>query len=696
MKISLIIILSLFIGIEIFAQEMVWAKTMGGTFTDVGRSVAVDVNGNVYTTGSFRGTVDFDPGLGVFNLTSAGNDDIYIQKLDANGNFLWCKKMGGANLDQGTDIAIDGNGNIYTTGSFYGTVDFDPGISIFNLTTTSTKGHAYIQKLDANGNLLWVKKLGGAGHVGTTSLAIDANNNVYTTAYFTATLDFDPGSGIFNLTSVGDNDIYIQKLDVNGDFIWARRVGGQDVDIPNDIVIDANSNVYVVGRFEGTADFDPSFRVFNLVSLGAGVGAVDAFVLKLDVDGIFIWAKRIGGATSGTIHAYANAVAVDADQNVYTTGDFSSIVDFDPGAGVFSLTARGTRDMFVQKLDVNGSFVWANRIGQPGTLWLGVTEGENLVVDANANVYITGSFKETTDFDPGLGFFYLSSYSYYDGFIQKVDANGNLIWAKQIGGAADGDVGYDIAVDMNNNVYALGLFRQTVDFDLGAGVFNVTSQGDGDIYIMKLEQCGSNRVDNVSSCAAYTWIDGNTYTSNTTTAIHRLTNAAGCDSIISLDLTIDTVNTLISLLGNTLRTTNSGAIYQWIDCNNNTIISGATGQSFTPTANGSYGVIITNNNNCIDTSNCISVVLSGIEHLSASSSVQVYPNPTPNYLIIELPNANREIQIEVVDVNGKLVLNQNYPTSTKIKLLVHDLTTGVYFVKIKSRDDLQVIKIIKE
>ena len=111
-----------------------WAKAFGSVEYDVGNAIAVDESGNTYTTGIFEGTVDFDPGTGTFVLTSEGGHDVFIQKLDASGNFIWAKAFGGPydwenpSQDNGYCIAVDASGNIYTAGCFGGTVDFDPGI----------------------------------------------------------------------------------------------------------------------------------------------------------------------------------------------------------------------------------------------------------------------------------------------------------------------------------------------------------------------------------------------------------------------------------------------------------------------------------------------------------------------------------------------------------------------------------------
>ncbi len=192
------------------AQALQWAKSMGGADPDYGLSIALDGSGNVYTTGFFEGTADFDPGAGVFNLTSAGYRDIYISKLDASGNFVWAKAMGGAFDDLGSSIAIDGSGNVYTTGYFSGTVDFDPGAGVFNLTSAGFED-IFISKLDASGNFVWANAMGGADPDYGSSIALDGSGNVYTTGFFEGTADFDPGAGVANLTSAGSSDIFVAK-----------------------------------------------------------------------------------------------------------------------------------------------------------------------------------------------------------------------------------------------------------------------------------------------------------------------------------------------------------------------------------------------------------------------------------------------------------------------------------------------------
>src|SRR6185436_2672271 len=226
-----------------------WAKNMGGYNGSAhGKSVTTDLSGNIYTAGDFTGRVDFDPGAGTFDLIEAGinGKDIFISKSDASGNLIWAKRIGGAaDNDQVWSIKVDGSGNVYITGHFAGTVDFDPGPGIFNLVTPDNfYTEMYILKLDASGNFIWAKQIGGSSFVIGRSIALDATGNVFATGYFYGTPDFDPGIGTFNLTSAGNEDIFIEKLDASGNFIWAKQMSGSLHEYGYSITLDVSQNIF--------------------------------------------------------------------------------------------------------------------------------------------------------------------------------------------------------------------------------------------------------------------------------------------------------------------------------------------------------------------------------------------------------------------------------------------------------------------
>ena len=399
---------------DIFIQKLdangnfLWAKQIGGFANDNSTAIAVDALGNVYITGSFSNTADFDPGVAVFNLTPVGGSDIFVQKLDANGNFLWVVQMGGTSNERGNSIIVDVFGNVYTTGFFYGTSDFDPGTSTYNLTAAPGGfPDIFVQKMDMSGNFVWAKQMGGTAIDQALSIATDHFGNVYTTGYFRGTADFDPGTATYNLTSLGNEDIFIQKMDSSGNFIWAKQIGGSGQDNSNSLVTDALGNIYTTGFFSGTVDFDPGTATYNLTS----VGSSDIFVQKMDAAGNFVWAKQMGG----TGLEISNSIATDGLGYIYITGYFNGTADFDPDASVFNLTSAGLSDVFVQKMDTAGNFIWAKQIGG-----LNHEYGNSIAADTFSNVYITGSFLGTVDFDPNASTFSLTSEGNRDIFVAKL------------------------------------------------------------------------------------------------------------------------------------------------------------------------------------------------------------------------------------------------------------------------------------
>lgn len=467
-----------------------WAKNIGGASTDRGNSIAVDGMGNVYTTGNFDGTADFDPGVGVFNLSSIP-PCIFISKLDAAGNFLWAKQMSGA-AGVGYSIGIDSSGNVYTTGYFSGTGDFNPGVGIFNLTSAGYED-IFISKLDSSGNFIWAKQLGGVLTDASYSIALDKLGNVYTTGEFHDTADFDPGIGVFNLTAAGFNkEVFISKLDSSGNFVWAKKLGGSQLTNASSVIIDAIGDLYITGYFYGISDFDPGIAVYNMqCNL-----MLDIFICKLDTGGRFVWAKQFKGSGQD----FGNYSATDALGNIYTTGVFKEATDFDPNGGVYDLISDGGGDIFIFKLDTGGNFIWAKKMGGLGDDW-----GNSITIDQFANVYTTGYFSGAVDFDPGVGIFNLNS-SWRDIFISKLDSSGNFLWARQLGGPNAGSIGNSIAIDAMGNIYTTGYFNKTVDFDPGVGIFNLTTPGGNydNVFVHKMNQIvGIDEIGNSSNSNIY-------------------------------------------------------------------------------------------------------------------------------------------------------------------------------------------------
>ncbi|HOY15316.1 MAG TPA: T9SS type A sorting domain-containing protein, partial [Saprospiraceae bacterium] len=275
----------------------------------------------------------------------------------------------------------------------------------------------------------------------------------------------------------------ICKLDPNANFIWAKSMGSNSGEEGLSIAIDNMGSVYTTGFISDTTDFDPSTNVFNLFASGLN----NIFISKLDVNGIFVWAKSIGN----TEPCRGSAIAVDGLGKTYVTGYFQGTVDFDPGAGNLNINANG-EDIFIVKLDTIGDFIWAKSMGGGNA-----DKGFAIAADALGNVYSTGVFEGTADFDPNGGTFNLTAQFVRDMFICKLDNGGNLVWAKNITGSVGLSEGNDIVVDAFENIYTTGFYYGTVDFDFNSGIDNHVTIGAQDFFVMKIDQLPTN-VESIS------------------------------------------------------------------------------------------------------------------------------------------------------------------------------------------------------
>ncbi len=633
---SLLIFMGVLSSNILNAQLYEWAESMGGSGGDYCRSISVDGAGNVYMTGYFTGTADFTPGPDTANLTSNGSYDIFIAKYDSSGNYRWAINIGGSTVDEGYAISLDNAANVYVTGYFTGTADFDPGTDTVNLTSNGPNYDLFIAKYDSSGNFGWAINMGGTGAELGRSIALDNASNVYVTGHFTDTADFDPGPDTTELTPNGVDDIFVAKYDSNGNFAWAVGIGGGGYDQAHSLALDNAANVYITGNFEVTVDFDPGPGTANLTSKGSR----DIFIAKYNSNGNFNWAKSIGGSSLD----FGRSISADGVGNVYITGNFSDTVDFDPGPGIAELS--GFIDIFIAKYDSSGNYSWAKSMGGSQADY-----GWSTYVDDSANLYVTGYFKDTVDFDPGPNTANMTPYGgiNYDVFIAKYDKNGNYSWARKMGGN-NSDYGNAIALDGAGNVYIGGRFSDSANFDPCIDNPNLTSNGGADAFIAKYSP---------SDLDTSVTIVGITATSNAT--------------VIS---------------------------YQWIDCNNGFMpIPGENNQSFTPSQNGNYAIVVAQKT-CADTSACYIITVVGVENPNSyqayASLISIHPNPAKNKISVELNKTHSEILVTIINIQGQEILTASFGTQEVVDVDMKLLNAGIYFIRINTGDEIRVFKVIKE
>ncbi len=455
-----------------------WAKGFGGTDKDGAGDVIVDSSGNVFTVGFFHGMVDFDPGAGVFNMTALTNDgSFFLTKMNASGDFLWAKQWIKGFYNYPYTLDIDQNQNVYVTGPFSGSIDFDPGTGSTVLNSIAPIGY-FILKLDNNGNFVWAKVFGGVNNSPQCYSTIDTAGNIYCGGFFTDSYDFDPGPAVYSMTAGSSRDLFVLKLDPAGNFVWAIKTTGTIYTWVNGIGTDPSGNIFVTGSFSGTTDFDPGPGTTNLIS-GVAFSSEDIYILKLTPAGALDWVVQLGmfgsgyerPATididaSGNIYStgkidglvdfdpgpgtyyistatsyiwkidnsgnfifakglntnggtiYPGSLGVDGYSNIYFSGTFNGTTDFDPGAGVYSLTPDSMGNgLFIAALDSAGDFIWAHGTGGHTHVGNQNNSTPSVYVDAVNNIYVCGAFE-----DPRISFGTDSLFNASQGTYDIVDA----------------------------------------------------------------------------------------------------------------------------------------------------------------------------------------------------------------------------------------------------------------------------------
>ena len=714
-----------------FSQQVAlnWMKQIGlAGYSFDGVSLVIDSNKSVIVAGHFRGTPDFDAGPGIFNLTSNGDQDLFIMEYDSSGNFHWAKHIGGLQGDQVRKMKFDNKGNIVILGMYQGTVDMDPGPGTVNV--TSLGSDAFVIKLDNNGNYIWSKQW---QVYSINTLEIDVNNNILLGGDFGGPADFDPGPGVYTMTGGNIyNDFFIFKIDENGNFKWAKQMPNQNTASMQELTMESDSKgaIYLGGNFTQSVDFDPSVGTAVLSSNGDN----DGVVVKLDSNGLFSWVKQFGGAATDKVWS----IEIDNADNILLTGQYNGTVDFDPGTAVFNLTNASNRGCFIVKLNNAGNLIFAKTFS-------GEAFGECITFDAGNNIYISGGFYNTVDFDPGQAIHSLTEGNI---FITKLSEAGDYVWASQFQNAILGSyesIYVTIQVDVLKNIYYTGDFPFAVDFDPGPLTNIVTPYGSVDVALVKLTGGCRTPYTNITTtaCGSYT-LNGNTYT-NSGVYYQNLISTGGCDSTLVIDLTITKILTPqnVSACGEYFFNGNiissSGVYYDTLTaaggcdsiveltlnifpkpspqlgkdtsiCNgqllslnpgnfNNYVWNdGTSGNVLGITAPGIYWVDVTDNNSCVSRDSI--TVSSGINCnngiCALTTETKLFPNPFGSRLIINKNITSCVIKMNLYNSIGQLIIKDYVLIDGVNDIDFSKFSSGVYFYKFHTSNQiLQTGKLVK-
>jgi hypothetical protein len=448
----------------------VWARSAGSNQNELGESIAIDQNGNIFLAGNFNYM-----NINIDNTTiiNHGGSDMFLVKYDSLANVIWAKSFGNSGTDYINDITLDLNGNIYMTGSFNYTINFG------SISLNSATGKYFIVKFDTNGNALWAKNSGGFMPVTSNSIDTDNLGNVYVTGDFSSyTVTFDT----ITITSAYNGEMFIVKYDTNGNVLWAKSAGGFSTDIGEAIDVDQFGNVFVTGRSTSAT------MLFDTILLN-NYGYSDVFIAKYNTNGDILWAKN----GNGNENDYAYGLATDTSGNAYITGSFYSIPFSFDSVFISSYDSTYDSDIFVVKFNPNGDVLWAKSAG-------GISSDRGIAVatDKAENVYVTGyAHYGNAYFDTIV--------QYAQGnenlFVAKYNSGGNILWVKyaDYNSSVDNCKAYEIAIDKVGDVYLAGSFSED---SMRFGSSTIINNGNMDMFMAKL-------------------------TNNTTTGIEKLTKQEG-------------------------------------------------------------------------------------------------------------------------------------------------------------------------
>ncbi|HQK58451.1 MAG TPA: hypothetical protein PLW91_01230 [Candidatus Pacearchaeota archaeon] len=416
-------------------RKLLWGFSIGSAGKDMPLELKLDNNNNVYLVGYFGGLADFNPNeKEEANLDAETGRDGFIAKYDSVGNFKWAKKIGNPEkipfvendlrFEEVRSLTIDSENNIYVTGVFDGTINLDEPNEITPQNSLTSNGNGktrnmFVAKYDLDGKYLGALMAGGMIRDEAVAVQISPDNNLYLTGYFVGRSNFDFKVNKNKTASVfsdDDFDIFLAKYDKDLNFIWVKSWGGESNDYPVSLAISPNNELYLAGNFSGVLGMGNK----KLISRGGS----DIFFSKINKDGQVIFSKSFGG----TKNDLASKIKIDSDDNLYITGLFRSVCDFDPqktGQPLITVSDGLASDGFLAKYTKEGDYLWARDLGGSVSLESEVQSVDDVAISANNKPVVTGYFYDVLNFH-SMNYLDLKSQGLTDIFVVEYNENGEI------------------------------------------------------------------------------------------------------------------------------------------------------------------------------------------------------------------------------------------------------------------------------
>lgn len=397
------------------AGQPEWAFGIGGIASgpgvdDEGLSIAVSPAGHLFVTGYFQGTADFDPGSGIAEVTSYGFRDVFLASYTSDGQLRWVDSFGGAADDRGQGVGVFENEAVYFTGFFRETARLASDAEETGTLTSVGEEDGFLIRMDQAGGFDWNLGYGNISVDKGARVGVDDSGNVYLAGVFSQTVDFDPGAEEAVLSSLsGSQDGMLATYSPAGSFLRVLPLGSPQLDGIAGMAVDGTGDVYLIGNFIGTLDFDPLNEPQAIVSLG-----IDQYIARYTPAGALAWVYTLGSG-----FAQGSDIAINEDA-ILVSGIFGDNLFPDPNS-TFALESQGEQDIMLASYSKDGAFRWGQAIG--GVLSETATA---VTLSAEGEVYLTGFFQDEVDFAPDAGTAILSSSGTFDGFLVRYAPDGSL------------------------------------------------------------------------------------------------------------------------------------------------------------------------------------------------------------------------------------------------------------------------------
>lgn len=663
------------------AQDFQWASYTSSTGTIQTNFTAFLSDGSTIHAGYFTGTADLDSGPTVYNITASGSTDAFVLKRNPDGSVAWIHTIGGAvGFESIAGIKVNDQDQIICAGQFEGSANI-PGVG---LQTSQGYEDIFIFKINSSGETIWYRTLGNGNSNVVNDFDLDNTGSIVLTGYFAGTMDFDPSENTHTLTSVGSWDVYVMKLDSEGQTIWSQTIGSTELDQAFHICTTPAGHIAAAFRLNGNS-------IYTASPQGMPIAASQSLCfIQFLPDGTFEWLRQIPDVYASQLHI--KAMESDAQGHIVHAGVFTGTRDFDYSEGQYELTSTsGYFDGYVAKINPQGDHLWAKSIG-------GFEEDaiQAMAIDQFDHIHITGSFmSESMNLAPGEEVAQTVTRQGSQDFFQcAFDPTG--LYSNHLHLASTNmSKGMSITSNQADEIIVSLTFNGDLQLTVEGETITMTQPTGFASVVFNQHYCmPTHGSTEVLACGSYTSPSGSYVWNTTGEYIDVISNAGGCDSTVTVHLTIQEIEAVILQDDETLMASYDNAEYKWIDCGNNfEYIANATDQFFTPSVSGTYAVQVTVNG-CSEISECVEYMVASTGEPIILDKWHVYPNPNNGTFTIPKTAIREAYEIRIVDAYGKLIQRQRAISNSNIEVQF-DAPAGIYHVQLLDKNNVRSTQIVK-